>query len=442
MKQGERHNTAPSSGHKRSRTRRPSGQMTGTNLGRFSIDVEGSTRVTDVLGTSASGGDHISAQIPYPGEDSGRVRLDELISGVSLPSAPSALSFCPMTWAPVRKEAKTPERHEVDWAEGPVAGKQVAKPDDSASSQGARCEFPGDGAGVEHATRSRADRSASRKTSPRVTAAMPEAERGYFSTDPGPVIDVDAEHVTPAVWHPSGSAGSAPPALRPGSGIRTARVPQTGPGSMAAALMAASILLFALGLGFVGRGRTRAKRFVELSARGPTPAVTAPAPRKGVSTPAASTKPERPATPVQFRPAFSSVRKPAPSPREPIFREERSTAPAVDADLKEEPRDWFREKLTVRVPREPKQPVLMAGVEIPAVARSLLAPYAGEQVTVMAEIDAAGHAHVESLTAPFRLGRFVKARLREALERSHWRSATDAWGQSVSARVRVVITVR
>ncbi len=96
----------------------------------------------------------------------------------------------------------------------------------------------------------------------------------------------------------------------------------------------------------------------------------------------------------------------------------------------------------MRGPVEPRRPELLGGIAIPSPVRSFLAPYIGEQITVMTEIDAEGHAHVESIAAPFPLGRFAEARLREAVERSHWRIGTDGWGRPVSVQVRLVVPVR
>ena len=426
----------------RTRQRRSArvGDGGGGNLAGFSIAAEAWRSEPKIAEAEGQGGNPILAVSDLFGAQPGDTVAGQMESAVSLPHAASALSFCPASWfPPVRRESEP--------------GDCSADTQEAAAQSGTA--FAGEPAGaglhVHEVPEDRAETPATSGTGqssePRVSVAdtigvVSRVEDEVFPSDGGPVIDVEAVEVHEARALPREVYLPVCPHPRAGGVGGTARVPTANPAARAVGLLAAAVVLIAMGLSYLGRDRasTPSGHGVVNRPSVPSPLPAATEPLKAPNASAVAKGGRRavsPSRPVAVRPqnriSFPSV--PPVRPTDPW----RSSG---TDEATEEPRGSFREDITVHGPGEPRPPELRAGVEYPPSVRSLLGSYAGEQVTVMLEVDEAGQPHVESVSARFRLSEFVKARFREAVERSHWRNGTDAWGRPMRTSVRLLIPVR
>ncbi|MDA8116566.1 MAG: hypothetical protein M0000_04100, partial [Actinomycetota bacterium] len=371
-------------------------------------------------------------------------RQEQCFGEVSLPPAASTLSFCPDSW-PVRSE-QTPTPNGQQMPATPA--KEPTFQELGLLDKARAVAVGGDDvvvAGGAHPSPNGGDCQS--QPSAGFTAgeeAVSEVEEVVFGSDGGPVIDVEAVEVPVNASVPLRSLGAVSSALDCGASPGRGRVPGKSRPLVAALSLVAAICLIAMGLGYLGQGLVRTG-----------PAVSSPPVRPSTVAPtlihnkplarseASGGKVLRSRSPVvKRRSTVAESRSFASPPRRSAVHPEGSSQSSPTREVNGKPTGSIQETLTVRAPVEPQPAALRGGIEYPSSVGSLLAPYAGERISVRAVIDAAGRAHVESVGARFPLAGFVQERFREVVERSHWEGARDEWGRPVAANVNIVITVR
>jgi len=114
----------------------------------------------------------------------------------------------------------------------------------------------------------------------------------------------------------------------------------------------------------------------------------------------------------------------------------------VPVQPQSDPVPTFSYGITVSATALARKAELLRPLYYPDCLRSFLAPYRGENVSVHLIVDPTGSPHVLLVEARFPLSEFVRARFREAAERTRWRPAADAWDTPLASRVVLLVPIR